>query len=210
MTATGCCDRRKQDVRKQMKLDIPTPDSGSLRHIYRHTDLRSRPRRREFRPAFFSLEPELPSDATRSPVAGSIPIRPRRSRRRLAIEICGWLLAAAGILLVDGCGTSLVGPLTAGASSSLATGNIYVAWQPHPDPTVTGYVIYYGPSVTEATTIASNQPVNSPNFDPQAPSVSYDAAANLGLHTGDTVCFRLRAYNPDGESDFTAGTCTTV
>lgn len=87
---------------------------------------------------------------------------------------------------------------------------VFFAWQPHPDPSVTGYMVYYGPSIDTATTVASNQPVDGPGFDPQAPSVTYDPAADLGLHAGDTVCFRLKAYNSDGESGFSPGTCTTV
>ena len=88
--------------------------------------------------------------------------------------------------------------------------SIYFAWQPHPDSTVTGYMIYYGPSVAAATTVASNQPIDSPGFNPQAPSVSFNPATDLGLQAGDTVCFRLKAYNPDGESDFSPGTCTRI
>ena len=114
--------------------------------------------------------------------------------------------SAAAVLVIvalTGCGGGLGG-------GSAPTGSIHVAWQPHPDPTVTGYVIYYGPSIPAATTVASDRPITSPGFDPQAPSVTYDPVTNLGLRPGDTVCFRLKAYNSDGESDFSQGTCTTV
>lgn len=128
--------------------------------------------------------------------------------------IYAWTLAAVGIALAAGCGSSgLANPSTAGVSPSVgspAPQSIYVAWRPHPDPTVTGYMIYYGPSIDTATTVASNQPIDSPGFDPLAPLVSYNPATDLGLHAGDTVCFRLKAYNPDGESGFSPGICTAI
>jgi len=97
-----------------------------------------------------------------------------------------------------------------GGLGSGGSHSIHVAWQPHPDPSVTGYVIYYGPNIAEANTVASNQPIDSLGFNPQAPSVSFEPVANLGLQPGDTVCFRLKAYNPDGESGFSSGSCTKV
>jgi hypothetical protein len=132
-------------------------------------------------------------------------------------------LVLAGIVsaLLAGCGSgtmnnsnltgtvgsgSIVGVTPGGSTSS----TVYVAWKPTPDQTVTGYQVYYGPTLDSATTLASDVAITSSGFDPQAPSVSYRTWEDLGLHTGDTVCFRLRAYNPDGVSDPTSGICTQV
>ena len=204
-----------------MTFDILTPEIGFPRHNSRFNRLRSRAALQQH------IEPG-PSHATLR-----VPDPKRSGSRNVAGAISGWILAAIGFLLVAGCGSGLVGPSAAGPTSlspltppplteppstpspstpplTSAPLSIYVAWQPHSDPTVTGYVIYYGPSVAAATTVASDQRIDDPNFDPQAPSVSYDLAAQLGLQDGDTVCFRLKAYNADGESGFSSGICTTV
>lgn len=86
---------------------------------------------------------------------------------------------------------------------------LHLAWNPHPNA-VDGYITYFGPSVSTASTLLSDLAVTSPNFDPQAPAVEYDAAVDLGLSTGDTVCFCLKAYNADGTSGFTEGVCVTL
>ncbi len=86
---------------------------------------------------------------------------------------------------------------------------LHLAWNPNPDA-VDGYITYFGPSVSTASTLLSNLAVTSPNFDPQAPAVEYDAVADLGLSAGDTVCFRLKAYNAYGTSGFSEGVCVTL
>ena len=47
-------------------------------------------------------------------------------------------------------------------------------------------------------------------FDPAAPSLEYDAEADLGLRLGDLACFRLKAYNNVGESDFSQAACARL
>ena len=87
---------------------------------------------------------------------------------------------------------------------------LYLAWNANPDPSTTGYLVLYGPTTDTATTVIADVPIVTAGFDPQAPSVSYRTWEDLGLHPGDTVCFRLRAYNQDGVSDPTSGTCIQV
>jgi len=119
-----------------------------------------------------------------------------RIRRASAAALISMVLAGCGGGGLDQSGSSLR--------------SIYVAWQPHPDPSVTGYTVYFGPTISTATAVASDQPVNAANFDPLAPFVTYDVSRNLGLRAGDTVCFRLKAYSADGETGFSPGTCTQV
>jgi hypothetical protein len=71
---------------------------------------------------------------------------------------------------------------------------IQLAWQANSD-SVAGYVVYYGPTPDSATTTASNLSLTSPSFDAAAPAVSFNAGNDLSLKHGDSVCFRLRAYN---------------
>ncbi len=75
-----------------------------------------------------------------------------------------------------------------GASSLL------ISWQPY-QGTTSGYLVYYGPTSETATNLASDLPIGASNLEPSAPSVSYQPALELGLNTGDSVCFRILAYD---------------
>lgn len=77
---------------------------------------------------------------------------------------------------------------------------LLLSWQPNPDP-VGGYIVYNGP--TPATTAS----VVSVTSDTAA---QFDAVADLGLNPGDTTCFRLRAYNADGQSGYSDAVCINV
>jgi uncharacterized repeat protein (TIGR02543 family) len=70
---------------------------------------------------------------------------------------------------------------------------IHVTWSPYPG-TVSGYIIYYGPTSTTATNLASDVPIGTANFDPAAPAVDYQAQ-DLGLSSGNAVCFQIFAYD---------------
>jgi hypothetical protein len=70
---------------------------------------------------------------------------------------------------------------------------IHVTWSPY-SGTVSGYMIYYGPTSTTATNLASDVPIGTANFDPAAPAVDY-RAQDLGLSSGNTVCFQIFAYD---------------
>jgi hypothetical protein len=102
------------------------------------------------------------------------------------------------------------GDTTGGGTSTNTNSQLYLAWKSNPDPSVTGYRVLFGPTVGTATTVISDLPTGTPGFDPQAPSKSYGTWTDLGLHAGDTACFRIQAYNQDGLSDPTPGVCTQV
>ncbi len=86
---------------------------------------------------------------------------------------------------------------------------LHVAWNPHPDQTVTGYLVYYGPALDATTMVVSDLSVNS-GFNMQNPSVEYKAWMDFRLRAGDDICFRIKAYNSDVESGLSAGVCARI
>lgn len=131
-------------------------------------------------------------------------------RRLLLATLLSALVAGCGSGSISGSNGSLAGDTLVGGGGTSTDPQLYLGWKANPDPSTTGYLVLYGPTTDTATTVIADVPIVTAGFDPQAPSVSYRAWGDLGLHPGDTVCFRLRAYNQDGVSDPTLGTCTTV
>lgn len=85
-----------------------------------------------------------------------------------------------------------------------------IAWSPPPE-SVSGYLVYYGSTPETATTLASDVSSNTSNFDASAPSISYQPLQDLGLSTGDTVCFRIQAYDTAGVTySWSEVQCTAV
>jgi hypothetical protein len=140
-----------------------------------------------------------------------------RLRRLILATLLSALVAGCGSGTIGSSGGSLSGDTLTGGGigdgGSVSAGSdsqVYLAWNKHPDPSTTGYLVLYGSAPDTATTVLTDLSIVTPGFDLQAPSVTYLAWANLGLHPGDNVCFRIRAYNPDGLSDPSPGVCTTV
>lgn len=77
---------------------------------------------------------------------------------------------------------------------------IALSWQPTPGQ-IDGYLVHTGPSPELATSVIS---VTS------ATSVEFDAVTDLGLNPGDQSCFRIKAYNSEGQSGFSEAVCYTV
>lgn len=69
-----------------------------------------------------------------------------------------------------------------------------IAWSPYPG-IAAGYFVYYGPTVDTAITLASDLQIGIANFNPSAPSISYETMLDLGLNIGNAVCFRILAYD---------------
>ena len=86
---------------------------------------------------------------------------------------------------------------------------ITLDWNPNPG-SIVGYIVYFGPTVATATTELSNIPVDTTNFDPQAPSAQFDTWRDLAMRPGDEVCFRVRAYNDEGLSDWSSPVCSVI
>jgi len=78
--------------------------------------------------------------------------------------------------------------------------NLTLNWDPSPGDVV-GYRVYYG-------ALADNTPTQV--VDTGTTSASFVAGVDLGLQPGDTVCFRVKAYNNIMESDFSDATCGVI
>lgn len=115
---------------------------------------------------------------------------------------------SGGVAGTSSSGVNTQIPLPAvGSGESL----LQIAWQPNNDGVVAGYRVYYGPTGDDATNQVSDLALDSGTFNAQAPAVVYNAQRDLGLVTGQTVCFRLRAYNNQGAlSPWSAPVCGTV
>ena len=88
-----------------------------------------------------------------------------------------------------------------GAIPPSASAIVYLAWLPHPDTTILGYRVYYSQALDPPETMAMI-------LDTMATEASFDWQRDLD--SAPTVCFRLRAYNGDGDGPFTDGICANV
>jgi hypothetical protein len=92
---------------------------------------------------------------------------------------------------------------------SIDNTKLTVTWTPNPE-SVDGYIVYFGPSASSVTNETTEITAFAGSFDPASPAIEYDSWYDLGLQLGDNVCFKLRAYNADGLSDWSLPACTTV
>ena len=137
----------------------------------------------------------------------SSPLGARFIRGILAITLLGFLTACEDesddvslkIFATDGGGPKERAPDT----------ELLLSWLPNPDE-IFGYIVYYGPAADATVAVASVLSVTDDDFDPQAPWVRYNARLDLDVDEGSTVCFRLRAYNNVGESDFSGAACGAI
>ena len=80
------------------------------------------------------------------------------------------------------------------------TPSITLSWSPVPG-NVNGYRVFVGDTAGTATNLVA---------EVTSSSVTFNAGTNLGLRIGDRVCFRVKAYNDQGESDFSDAVCATL
>jgi hypothetical protein len=79
-------------------------------------------------------------------------------------------------------------------STESTPNTLNIAWSPYPG-SATGYYVYYGPTSDSANTLASDLPIDGLSLNASAPTVSYQPTSDLNLGAGDTVCFRILAYD---------------
>ncbi len=84
-----------------------------------------------------------------------------------------------------------------------------LSWDKNPD-SVTGYRVFSGPTAETVTEELTDIPLATEGFDPELPTKSYHFSNDLGLALGDERCFRLKAYNDVGFSDFSDVACTAL
>jgi hypothetical protein len=161
-----------------------------------------------------SVPPQEPSDPIQEPVdpiqePSPPPEEPSEPiQEPLPVVQCGSGLAAldlAGqcrtVSPTPGAFEANDGTSTAGASvlslavAQSASSSLQVSWQPFGNNTA-GYMVYYGTTAATVNVLVSDLALNSGLYDASGPSVTYDSARDLGLYVGDTVCFRIYAYDP--------------
>ena len=72
-------------------------------------------------------------------------------------------------------------------------------------------MVYFGKTADTANVFVSDLPTDSGLIDPSAPVVIYDSVRDLGLYAGDSVCFRIHAYDlARALSDLSTLVCTAV
>ena len=140
-------------------------------------------------------------------------VSPLPIRRALFVVVFPLFLLACGGGGGGGPGSDS-GSAASGGSGSGGTASgraLMLSWDPSPtSDAVVGYIVYLGSSVGSATQQVSDLTVSSGVIDPNAPVVTYNAGYDLGLRVGDAVCFRLKAYNAAGQSDFSSPACATI
>ena len=128
----------------------------------------------------------------------------------LTITLLGLLVACddepEGDLKRDAVSLEILPGNTDGTATDV---ELLLSWLPNPDE-IFGYIVYYGPAADATVAVASVLSVTDDDFDPQAPSVRYNARLDLNFDEGSNVCFRLRAYNNVGESDFSGAACRAI
>jgi hypothetical protein len=104
----------------------------------------------------------------------------------------------------DGAGDS-------GLCEECAASTITLMWDPSPEPEgVIGYYVYSGESEAGSTQLITDLSIANPDFDASSPQVQYSALLDLGLESGERSCFRVKAYNNYGVSEYSQAACTDV
>ncbi len=140
----------------------------------------------------------------------SSPLGARFIRGILTITLLGFLTAcedeSEGDLKIDDVSLTILPGDTDGTVTDV---ELLLSWLPNPDE-IFGYIVYYGPAADATVAVASVLSVTDDDFDPQAPWVRYNAQLDLDVDEGSTVCFKLRAYNNVGESNFSGAACGAI
>lgn len=84
-----------------------------------------------------------------------------------------------------------------------------LTWRPNTGA-VDGYIVYFGPSANAVNNETTDIKAFAGGFDPASPLIQYDSWYDLALKPGDQACFKLRAYNTDGISDWSSPVCTLI
>jgi hypothetical protein len=83
---------------------------------------------------------------------------------------------------------------------------LILSWDPSTED-LKGYYVYHGPTPDTSTALLSHLLIAE--VEAEEPAVTYESG-EIGLKAGDTVCFRVKAYNDVGSSDYSEAACTTI
>ena len=84
---------------------------------------------------------------------------------------------------------------------------IILSWDPSP-VSVLGYIVYYGETPETASKEATVLSVDLGTVDALDPKLLCDLKNDLGIVSGEQVCFRVKAYDGSELSDYSASVCT--
>jgi hypothetical protein len=84
-------------------------------------------------------------------------------------------------------------------SAPISPHELTLSWRPNTG-LIDGYMIFHGPDPDSATALLSITLETTVHLDP---------VLDLGLKSGDLACFRIKAYNATGTSDFSDAVCFT-
>jgi len=99
--------------------------------------------------------------------------------------------------------------VTCGTCATTVTLNL--AWDANPsNENVQSYSVYYGNSENTTNSLYKRFTASDSSFDLSAPSIDINAGVDLELRTGDTICFKVSAYNLGGESGKSTAACSTI
>ena len=96
-----------------------------------------------------------------------------------------------------------------GCTQCSADVDLTLTWKPSAGD-VLGYRVYYGPTSGTVTQQLSDLYIATGEVDARTPAVTYNATNHLGMRSGDSVCFKVKAYNAVGESGFSTPACTDI
>jgi hypothetical protein len=85
---------------------------------------------------------------------------------------------------------------------------VTLSWNHSNPSSVDGYKVFAGPIEQDSIEIVDVSMMEL--ADPEAPSVNFQSKTDLGLNNGDTVCFRVQAYNAYGVSPFSSTVCSEI
>lgn len=86
---------------------------------------------------------------------------------------------------------------------------INLSWSPSANTSDIGYLVYYGTSKSNINGLAYDLSAST-GLDPKNPSISFSAQNDLGLTTGDNICFQISAYTSTAQSTFSDPVCGTI
>lgn len=75
---------------------------------------------------------------------------------------------------------------------------------------VLGYLIFVGATPETATQQIADLAVSASTFDPLAPSFDFDSKNFLSSNTSKQICFRIKAYNEFGSSEYSEPACSAL
>lgn len=128
-------------------------------------------------------------------------------------QLLAWDLAFTGVnaqlhteeLRIDGSQALMSNRTSILASQGQDSSRWTLHWNPNTDYVV-GYKVYFGDSpetaTTEVATVRRKQLSN-----PLDPKLTFDAVVDLKLEPGQRGCFRVKAYNEAGASEFSDAVC---